>query len=109
MSMLLLVIVSGPLVTDRLPMVTTMDHSHAVRLEASKYVVLKDRLLEEFPAVDEDTLFDTLEGITDLHEMIGAIIRSALVDQALQTGLRTRIEEMRQRLSRLAERGLKKR
>ena len=52
---------------------------------------------------------DTLEGITDLHEMIAAVIRSALVDEALQSGLRTRLEEMRQRLARLEERGAKKR
>ena len=55
------------------------------------------------------TLQDTLEGITDLHEMIAAVIRSALVDEALQVGLRTRLEEMRQRLARLEERGAKKR
>ena len=47
--------------------------------------------------------------ITDLHEMIAAVIRSALVDEALQVGLRTRLEEMRQRLARLEERGAKKR
>jgi hypothetical protein len=41
--------------------------------------------------------------------MIAAVIRSALVDEALQTGLRTRLEEMRQRLTRLEERGAKKR
>ena len=41
--------------------------------------------------------------------MIAAIIRSALVDEALQAGLRTRIEDMRQRLARLDERGAKKR
>ena len=56
-----------------------------------------------------ETLADTLEGITDLHEMIAAVIRSALVDEALQAGLRTRLEEMRQRLARLEERGAKKR
>ena len=59
--------------------------------------------------MDEETLADTLEGITDLHGMIAAVIRSALVDQALQTGLRTRLEEMRQRLARLEDRGAKKR
>jgi hypothetical protein len=41
--------------------------------------------------------------------MIAALIRSALVDEALQVGLRSRLEEMRQRLARLEERGTKKR
>ena len=41
--------------------------------------------------------------------MIAAVIRSALVDEAFQAGLRTRLEDMRQRLARLEERGAKKR
>ena len=80
-----------------------------LRIEISKYQLLREQLLNAFGEGDEQTLGDTLEGITDLHEMIAAVIRSALVDEALQAGLRTRIEEMRQRLARLAERGLKKR
>ena len=56
-----------------------------------------------------ECLRDTLEGITDLHEMIAAIIRSALVDEALQSGLRSRLDEMKQRLARLEDRGTKKR
>jgi hypothetical protein len=80
-----------------------------VSVEAARYILFKERLLAVYPETDEETLHDTLEGITDLHEMIAAVIRSALVDEALQAGLRTRIEEMRQRLTRLAERGLKKR
>src|SRR5215471_8684557 len=84
-------------------------HSPSLSLEVTKYQLLKQRLLSEYPQSDDDTLQDTLEGITDLHEMIAAVIRSALVDEALQTGLRTRLEAMRQRLTRLAERGLKKR
>jgi Gp157 protein len=83
--------------------------SSVLCVETSKYLLLRRRLLEDYPEIDADTLRDTLEGITDLHEMIAAVIRSALVDEALQTGLRTRIEDMRQRLTRLAERGLKKR
>jgi Gp157 protein len=78
-------------------------------VESTKYVHLKERLLSTWPQLDEDTLADTLEGITDLHEMIAAVIRSALVDEALQSGLRSRLEEMRTRLSRLGERGAKKR
>jgi len=82
---------------------------HEISAEATKYQLLKERLLADYPTLDEETLGDTLEGITDLHEMIGAVIRSALVDAALQSGLRARLEEMRQRLTRLEERGAKKR
>ena len=81
----------------------------ALRNEVSKYQALKERLLENCSTIDEETLVDTLEGITNLHEMIAAVIRSALVDEALQVGLRSRLEEMRQRLARLEERGTKKR
>jgi Siphovirus Gp157 len=80
-----------------------------VRTELAKYQILKEWLVADFPSADEETLRDTLEGITDLHEMIAAVIRSALVDEALQTGLRSRLEDMRLRITRLEERGLKKR
>ena len=78
-------------------------------MEIHRYRLIRDRLIEAWPTLDPETVTDTLEGITDLPEMIAAVIRSALVDEALQVGLRTRIEDMRQRLTRLAERGLKKR
>ena len=81
----------------------------SIKLEVPKYRVLEERLAAEYPGLDDETLTDTLEGITDLHEMIAAVIRSALVDEALQKGLRTRIEDMRQRLARLEARGTKKR
>ena len=84
-------------------------NSSPIRIELGKYQLLKERLSAIYSLDVEKTLADTLEGITDLHEMIAAIIRSALVDEALQAGLRTRLEEMRQRLARLEERGAKKR
>jgi Siphovirus Gp157 len=77
--------------------------------EVPKYQLLKQRLLADFPGVDQETLSDTLEGITDLHEMIAAVIRSALVDEALHSGLRFRVDDMRKRLSRLELRAEKKR
>ena len=77
--------------------------------ETSKYQRLKERLQSVFPEADDETVADTLEGITDLHEMIAAVIRSALVDEALATGLRSRLDEMKQRLGRLDERAAKKR
>jgi hypothetical protein len=70
---------------------------------------LKQSLLAQYPEADQDTLLDTLEGITDLHEMIAAVIRSALVDEALHAGLRLRLSEMGERLSRLEPRASKKR
>jgi len=86
-----------------------MSTTSPIKVEAQNYQRLRDRLLESFPALDEDTLRDTLEGISDLIEMIAAVIRSALVDEALELGLKSRLEEMRERLSRLEERGNKKR
>ena len=77
--------------------------------ETYRYQKVREDLLKEWPDLDAETLADTLEGITDLHEMIAAVIRSALVDEALQSGLRTRLDQMRTRLSRLEERGAKKR
>ena len=83
--------------------------SHRLAIEVSKYQILKQRLLASYPNCDDESLTDTLEGITDLHEMIAAVIRSALVDEALHAGLRFRLDDMRERLSRLEIRASKKR
>ena len=80
-----------------------------LKAELQVYELLRDRLLGTYPELDDETIRDTLEGVTTLHELIAELIRSALFDEALQAALRTRIEEMRTRLARLAERGLKKR
>jgi hypothetical protein len=80
-----------------------------LKIETSKYLILKKKILADWPRLDEDTLRDTLEGITDLHEMIAAVLRSALVDEALQAGLRSRVDEMKERLSRLKLKAEKKR
>ena len=81
----------------------------ALRTEIHVYNLLRERLERFHPSLDDETIRDTLEGITTLHELIAELIRSALVDEAVQAALRARIDEMRLRLARLAERGLKKR
>jgi hypothetical protein len=80
-----------------------------VRSEIQRYTRIREWLLQHFPDVDDQTIRDTLEGETNLHEMIAAVIRSALVDEALSAGLRKRLEDMKERLARLEERGAKKR
>jgi Siphovirus Gp157 len=86
-----------------------MIHTASLKIESLKYQELKTRLQAEFSGLDDETIADTLEGITDLHEMIAAVIRSALVDEALHAGLRGRLDDMKERLSRLGVRASKKR
>ena len=86
-----------------------MNGSLSMGTELSKYQVLKQYLLVDFPSIDDETIRDTLEEITDLHEMIAAVIRSALVDEALHAGLRCTLDDMKERLSRLDLRASKKR
>jgi hypothetical protein len=84
-------------------------HRSALRHDIHHYTYLRQKLLEAFPDADDDTIRDTLEGLTTLHELIAEIIRSALIDESLQSGLRLRLQDMKERLSRLEGRSVKKR
>ncbi len=77
--------------------------------ELSHHQYFRDKLQEEFPDADEDTLRDTLEGMTNLTDMLGAVLRSQLDDLALTAALRARIVDMQERLARIDARAAKKR
>jgi hypothetical protein len=76
---------------------------------AIHYKAVRERLAAEDPTLDEQTLADTVEGLTDLHEILQAVIRAALADEALASGLKGRIGEMEDRLGRLQDRAAKRR
>jgi len=76
---------------------------------ATTYRTVRARIRGQDPQIDEQTLADTTEGLTDLHEILAAVIRAALADQALATGLGGRIGEMEARRDRLQDRAAKRR
>lgn len=86
-----------------------MNSPQSLRLEVNQYLILSEQLKARFVELDEDTLADTLEGISQLPDLITQIVRSGLEDDVLVTALKLRLDEMQGRLSRLKERHEKKR
>ena len=67
----------------------------------SEYQYFRERLLAEYADIDDETLRDTLEGISSLPEALAAVIRLYLDDLAMATALGLRIAEMQGRLTRI--------
>ena len=85
-----------------------MFHS-SINRELTHHQYLRERLAVDFPDADEETLCDTLEGLTNLTDMLAEVCRSMLDDQAMVLALRGRIGDMQVRCGRIDARARKKR
>ena len=72
--------------------------------EVRNHVVFREKLLAEIPDLDELTLADTLEGLTNVRELVAAVLRSALYDEAMAEGLSARANDMKARIGRIEHR-----
>lgn len=82
---------------------------HTLSVEAAKYSALKEQLIATHQDLDEETLMDTLEGLSDLDDIIAGAIRSAIHDETLASSLKIRLHDLKVRLGRLQARAKAKR
>jgi hypothetical protein len=80
-----------------------------IAFAVTHHQAVRNRIRAEEQDIDDVTLADSVEGLTDLHEILAAIIRAALVDEAMASGLKARIKEMQDRLTRFDERAAMRR
>ena len=83
--------------------------SSPLQQEKAKFKAYRDVLANKMRDLDDDELVDTVDGMTNLSEMLAEIIRSRLDDLSLCEALRTRIRDMQGRLARISERADRKR
>jgi len=70
----------------------------------TEHEVLRAELKAAFVDIDDQTLRDTLEGISGLPEALAAAVRNYLADLALAAALGMRISDMQERLARFEAR-----
>jgi hypothetical protein len=73
------------------------------------YRAIRDRIIALDAEIDETALADTIEGLADLHEVVAAVVRAALVEEAKAEGLKAHIKSLQNRLERLFERAATRR
>ncbi len=83
--------------------------SHSILRQLCHRQYLRERLEAAFPDAGEETLMDTLEGMTSLTDSLAELLRSSQEDQSLASALRSRMSDMQERCSRFEARAHKKR
>lgn len=86
-----------------------MTTAHAMAGELSHHRMLVDELRRRFPDASEDTIADTVAGMTDLDEMLAEVARSAADDKAVAAVCRLRMEDLAIRTKRHDDRAEAKR
>ena len=76
---------------------------------AHQYAHFSEAIKERYADIDDETLRDTLEGISDLPDLIKEVVRSSLEDEVMAAALKGRMAEMQERLDRLKARHERKR
>jgi hypothetical protein len=78
--------------------------------EKRLYIAIKERLRAEDPEIDERTLADTVEGLTDLPEILAEIVRAACKDEdEAELVLKKKIADMTERRARFNDRAERRR
>lgn len=82
-----------------------------LRHEAATVAKLRADLLAQYPDLreDEQTLCDTLDGLTSFNEMIAAVVMSALDDKVICAAIHARLDDLKARADRYANREQRKR
>lgn len=84
-------------------------NTELLRSEMHQYLILGEQLKTRYADIDDETLRDTLEGVSDLPELIQQVVRSSLEDEVMIAALKLRIANMQERLDRIKGRSEKKR
>ncbi len=86
-----------------------MTDSYKLTQELSLHEQMKVDFRALWPDADEETILDTLEGETDLVELIVAVLESAEHDKAMVEFIGERIKELNDRAARFEKRAETKR